>query len=507
LTIALINGNVQTLDDTKSSFQALTIEKDIIKMVGSTEEIMKSGLDHQEVIDLKGMTVLPSFVDSHTHIGHSGLEYLWVDLSNTSSTDEILELIMKRTAETPNGEWVVGVMYDDSGWRVQECLTKDTLDMISRNHPIFLRRVCGHYGVVNSKALEYISPEWRYVDRQNGVLLEDPVLGFMKIIKPDMTKRLEGMRKVLPVASSLGITAIREIVNFHSIKAYHDLDKNSELKLRVFGYIIFDDLDDYLQEYPSGLQDTNNFKVVGIKVLLDGSMGARTAALKEPYSDAPDKKGELLYSDSELTTIFEKAKGLELPLMVHAIGDRAIQQFIDIYRVVFGDDLQKYSLVHSIEHVEVLNKDLLNELKELGVWLSMQPNFAGRWSGPGGLNETRLGAERLQWCNAYKTIMDNELPVVFGSDSMPLGPLYGISSAVSHPVNVQGISPDDAIRAYTQNCYKLLRIKSGFGILKPGNKADIVVLSSDPMTDSDIVSIKVVATMFNGEIIYNNGLV
>jgi predicted amidohydrolase YtcJ len=506
MPIALINGKIYTLDNQNSIAEAIAIENNTIHQIGTTNDIQSSGLAFDRVIDLHGKTVLPGFIDGHTHLGHSGLESLWVDLSKTSSTEEILELLKIRIEKTPAGEWVVGVMYDDAGWRYQECLTKDSLDELSTEHPIFLRRVCGHYGVVNSKTLEQISTDWKYVDRETGVLLEDAVLGFMRIIKPDLNTRTEGIRKVMENAYSLGLTAIREVVNFQSVQSYHHLDKNNELELRIFAYVIYDDLMDFFAKYPDRSIDSNNFKIIGVKLFLDGSLGARTAALKEPYSDDPDNYGKLLHSDEELQNIFGDIKTIGYSLMAHAIGDRAIQQFVEIYKKVFSDEIPDNPKMHSLEHVEVIDSELLDELKNLGIVVSAQPNFAGRWSNPGGLNEQRLGKKRLMRCNAYKEFINKEIPVVFGSDSMPLDPIFGLRSAVFHPIKNQSVTPLEAVKAYTQNCYKIFKLDSKFGSIEPGKMADLVILTNDPIEEPNFDKIKIAGTIINGKIVYSNGL-
>ena len=160
------------------------------------------------------------------------------------------------------------------------------------------------------------------------------------------------------------------------------------------------------------------------------------------------------------------------------------------------------SALTSIE--QIINKKLIEDLKGLGIWVSAQPNFAGRWSVPGGLNEHRLGSNRLARCNAYKTFLDNDIPLVFGSDSMPLNPLFGIKSAIFHPVQGQRISPKEAVKAYTQSCYSLLKLNSKFGSLIPGKVADIVILSHDPfvVSENDFDEIKVAGTIIDGEVVY-----
>ncbi len=510
MTLVLLNGKIYTLNECNDIAEAMLIDGGKIKNVGTSEEIKRliGASNHVQLLDLKGCTLFPGFIDSHTHLGQLALRSLWVDLTNTGTKNEVLTLLKDRATKTPEGNWVVGVGYDDDGWMENDNITKTELDELSIEHPIFLRRVCGHYGVVNTRALEQISDHWKYVDRATGILIEDAVLGFMKIIKPDLGLRLEGTKKMLPTIHSLGITAVREIVNHQSIMAYHRLDKNNELKLRIFGYVIIDDLDKYLNEFPNGLTDNNNFKVIGVKILLDGSLGAHTAALNEPYTDDPENRGKLLVSTPELRSIFEKVKALDLSLMVHAIGDRSVQQFLDVYGEVFGEQIPENPKGHSLEHVELIDDGLVTSLKDLGIWVSAQPNFAGRWSVPGGLNERRLGKARLARCNPYRTFIENNVRLVFGSDSMPLDPLFGIRSAIFHPVKEQRISPMDAITAYVRSCYGLLNIDPKFGSIAPGKAADLVILSQDPFCadERDFDDIKVVGLIFNGDVLFSNGL-
>jgi predicted amidohydrolase YtcJ len=172
---------------------------------------------------------------------------------------------------------------------------------------------------------------------------------------------------------------------------------------------------------------------------------------------------------------------------------------------VFNDQIPKNPKRHSIEHVEVIDDGLLNEIKNLGIIVSAQPNFAGRWSGPGGLNEKRLGKDRLLRCNAYKKFLDKKIPLIFGSDSMPLNPLFGIKSAIFHPISEQRISPIDAIKAYVQNYYKIFNLESNFGSIESGKVADLVILTADPFVvgEGTFDKIQVAGTIINGEIVFS----
>jgi predicted amidohydrolase YtcJ len=263
---------------------------------------------------------------------------------------------------------------------------------------------------------------------------------------------------------------------------------------------------DFFAKYPDRYIDSNNFKIVGVKLFLDGSLGARTAGLKEPYSDDPDNYGKLLHSDEKLLNIFGDIMTIGYSLMAHAIGDRAIQQFVEIYKKVFSDEIPDNPKMHSLEHVEVIDSELLDELKNLGIVVSAQPNFAGRWSNPGGLNEQRLGKKRLMRCNAYKEFINKEIPVVFGSDSMPLDPIFGLRSAVFHPIKNQSVTPLEAVKAYTQNCYKIFKLDSKFGSIEPGKMADLVILTKDPITEPNFDEIKIAGTIIDGNIVYSKKL-
>lgn len=508
MKLALINGNIHTLDTNNNTVQALAIDDHLITRTGSNQQIQELDKTYDQIIDLQNQTVLPGFIDGHTHLGQIALESLWVDLSQTKTKNQLLELIKSRIDTTRPGNWVVGVNYDDAPWVKSDVLTKVDIDNISMDHPIFIRRICGHYAVANSAALERIDRSWKYVDRNTGVLLEDVVLGFMKIIKPDLEIRIQGTNKMLKKVHSLGITAAREIVNYQSVKVYKSLDEKNELDLRIFGYLSNYDIDDYLHDYPDGKLSGANFNVIGLKILLDGSLGARTAALKNPYTDDPENRGKLLYTNQELEDFFQIAKKLDLSLMVHAIGDRAIQQFIDTYISVFNDQVPDNPKSHTIEHVEVVDQSLIDEIKNLGIIISAQPNFAGRWSVPNGLNEQRLGISRLAMCNAYKSFIDNEIPMIFGSDCMPLDPIFGIKSAIQHPIKDQRITPFESVRAYTQTCYGILGKESIFGSIEQGKIADLVVLNKNPMDLRSFNNddLEVTGTIFNGELVYSNGL-
>jgi predicted amidohydrolase YtcJ len=155
-----------------------------------------------------------------------------------------------------------------------------------------------------------------------------------------------------------------------------------------------------------------------------------------------------------------------------------------------------------------VDAELLSHLKNIGIWVSAQPNFAARWSVPGGLNEERLGPERLKLCNAYHSLIDQGIPLAFGSDCMPLDPIFGLRGAIYHSVFEQRIPPLEAVMAYTKNGNSMLGESARFGSIEPGKVADLVILSHDPMVtdESDFIKLNVSGTIFNGKLVYNTDL-
>lgn len=519
MTLALVNGNIITMSESNPKSEAVLIEGENISKVGSTSEIM-AALNPEESreikpIDLNGKTVVPGFNDAHTHFMNLGLNFLRADLSQVRTLEDALEMVKERVATTPTGDWILAVDFDETQWTPEadrRLPTLTELDEISQERPIILRRVCGHIAVANSKALklieEYINTnkleDWfELIDNETGILLEDLALSTNKIVNPTQAEMEEGLVKAIEHAHSLGVTSVRDIVNLNAIEVYRKFLRNGKLKIRISGYVKIEQFDEFLKnksKYQDSL-DENNLKICGAKLFLDGSLGARTAALSEPYIDAPDNTGMLLFSDEELAKHMKMIIENNYQAMVHAIGDKATQQFIDIYSKISDESAGR----HSLEHLEVITQAQVNSIHELGLIASMQPNFAGQWSVSGGMNEVRLGPERIEMCNAYNSILEENIPMAFGSDCMPFNPLYGIHCAVNHSQERQRVSAYEALRAYTLGSAYVSFDEAKKGSIEAGKFADLVVLSNDilaPENAGSIKNIQVEMTILGGEIVY-----
>ncbi len=468
------------------------VEDGKVKYLGDYDKIMNKS---DEKINLQGYTVLPGFIDSHTHLIEMGLNLTRVDLSDTASFQEACYFLNKEVKKTDAGEWVVGTDFDETKWKMNEYPTKDDLDEVSEEHPLLMKRVCGHIAVVNSAGLDEIDEEWGRVDRETGVIKEEPVWNLDEIMGIGQEEKKEAIEKGLEKAHRLGVTGIHDIVDKDGWEAYVSYDDDESLDMRVRCYLHFDEIDDL-----SPQDHSQCLSLRGVKLFVDGSMGARTAALEEDYADDPGNRGTLLLSQEEIEDVIREAEAKGFQVMAHAIGDRAISTVLDAFEATAS---RIEELRHRIEHAEVLTQKNIQRIRSLDITLSTQPNFAYRWSQSGGMNEHRLGRERLERCDPYWDIQRSLVKMTFGSDNMPMSPLFGVYSAVNHPILNQRISTYNALHSYITNGAYASRDEDRFGEIQNGMYADFVVLSENPLDSEDIKDIDVIMTVVNGKIVYD----
>lgn len=446
-----------------------------------------------EKINLEGATVLPGFTDSHTHLIEMGLNMERVDLSDCDSLQEARYYLKKEAEKKDEDEWIVGFDFDETKWKKNDFPDKEDLNEVSKDHPIIVRRICGHIAVVNSKGLAHIDKENGNIDEDSGLIKEDILWDFDDIVGVTKKDRKDAIKRAAKRAHSLGITTIHDIVSKKGWEAYEELDEEGELELRVRCYIH--------HEEAGNLEPVNKsdlLSLIGLKVFMDGSLGGRTAALEEEYQDDQGNKGILLTSKEELGDIIEKAESKGFQLMVHAIGDRALSTALDAFEE-YSERVE--DLRHRIEHAEMLWEENIKRIRNLGLVLSVQPNFAYNWSQEGGMNEKRLGAERLKKCNPYWDIQRSLVKMVFGSDNMPMSPIYGLNSAINHPVLEQRVSIYNALQSYIKDAAYAGRDEDILGTFKEDKKADFIVLSDNPLDIEDIRDIEVVMTVVNGQVV------
>jgi len=497
----------------------IIIKGEYILAVGKKNELTIP--DGSEVYDITGMTILPGLNDSHCHFFGMGVSMIRdVQLHDTPTLVDAMELLKKQAKKFKNGEWILGKGWDESKWAENRYPTKNDLDSVSKNHPIMITRVCGHMIILNSVALknanitrETPQPDGGHIDigpdsEPTGILRDcrQLVEPYIPPVSDEMA--LEGLLKASDYALSLGCTSITDAgLNAKQIRVYQKALADGKLKVR--SYLM---LSGEAQQgsYNVGLITgfgNNMIRIGSTKLLEDGSLGARTALLFEPYTDEPSTKGFPLIKPEELRERARIAHVSQSQLAIHAIGDLAIENVIDAIQFAIKSQPRKEHR-HRIEHCEILTADQIERIKKLAIIPAMQPNFVGEWAGPGSMYEQRLGVKRNRLNNPYRYLLDEGITVAFGSDGMPFNPIYGIWSAINHGIKHSRINLIEAVKCYTLNGAFASFEENLKGSIEPGKLADVAIFEKDltRMQPEEIRNAKVYMTIIGGSIKYHKGL-
>jgi predicted amidohydrolase YtcJ len=509
--------------------EAVLWEGDRIALVGSSAQVRAEARRRGIAVeDLDGRVVLPGFVDAHMHFLHAGVKKTRPDLGGCRSLEEALDRLAAWLAAHPGATPVVGELWDESGWASRVRPHRKDLDAVAaqaaaaghglKDRPIVLRRVCGHVAVAGTSALPAIRARWdddSLVDLETGVLLEQPSLYLNEVLPVPAADLDKALAAACRIAHSLGVTALGDYSQAPYRAALHRAAAAGTLSVRVHSSIYVQQLEEEIAAGfatkrpapgppdPGGApQPSPWLRDGGLKVFLDGSLGGRSAALREPYLDAPPgqpadcggkresrfgcvghphPQGTLNWSDADVRRLFARAHDAGIQVHAHAIGDGAIDQGLAFYAElaaredVEGRGWNGNALRHRFEHYEIAHDDQVGRTAELGLVSSSQPNFVGTWSAHGGMYHDRLG-ERFRLNNRFQAMKRAGLHVAFGSDGMPFGPLVGIQAALEHPQADQRMAPREALWHYTAAAAWALHWEGEVGSLRPGAFADLVVL-------------------------------
>ncbi|HER54483.1 MAG TPA: amidohydrolase, partial [Candidatus Bathyarchaeota archaeon] len=438
--LAFVNGNVITMNFSQPSAEAVAIKNDRIIKVGSADEVGQFIGKQTKVVDLKGRTVVPGLIDSHIHVGDFGRFLTWVDLKDVNSLQEMKNKIKERTQKIPKDRWIIGSGWDQNSFVEKRYPTFRDIDEASPNNPVVLYHQCGRVCVVNSKALELAKVTTKTKPPSGGVIEKDPKTGeltgilrenatdlvWTKIPEPNEQEVIEGSVLACQKILEAGVTSIHWIVSSATeVSVIKKLREENKLPLHVY-MIVPTNLLDQIKDVDLGAYKNS----MGVKVFVDGSLAARTAALVEPYVDDDAKKGELLYSQEQLDSLVAKGNKTNFRLVLHAMGDKAIDMTLKAVEKAHKESTES-DLRQRIEHASVLNKDLIARIKKLGVIVSVQPKCVisefSVWSAV-----ERLGQKRARWLYPLKTLITQGIRVIGGSDCPmePISPLSGIQTVV-----------------------------------------------------------------------------
>ncbi len=452
-----------------------------------------------QTIDLAHGALLPGFVDAHTHLLSSGLREIgWeTDLGGLSREESLARLAQEAQARG-KGEWIVGRGWDESLWEDKRYLERQELDSVAPANPVVAVRIDGHLLTGNTSALKHLPKEIdpASADLDLGLLREEAVATLVRTIQPDGETRLRGLRAAATLAHSHGITSAHVMIRPDELSLY--LRQRGETRLRLTLYLEAAGLSALATlGIESGLGD-EWLRIGGVKAFADGSIGAHNAALQAPYVGSR-RRGTLNYATDELASLLLLAEESHLQTAIHAIGDRAIEQALRAHESIGSSP----DLRHRIEHFELATDDHIERAAELGLQISMQPNFVGNWSGDGKMYEATLGRKRDLEIDRHRPVLDRGIRLAFGSDSMPMSPLYGLHCAVNAPHSEQRVSIEEAISCYTEAGAHLSFEEEDKGRIEVGYRADMVVLDRDPRGATDqIVDRKVEMTFVGGQRVY-----
>ena len=517
--LILHNANVLTIDDANPLAEAIAIAGDRILAVGSNDEVMNLATSTTRRIDLAEKTVVPGFIDAHTHLGYSGLRHLSRVDCDLRSVEDIKRAIRDYARETPAGEWVLGFKYDDTKTIEGRALTRADLDEVVPDHPVYVEHRGGHTAYVNSMALERAGyredspdPAGGHLGRDddgrlNGKLEETAAFEVEPLFPSDFSRDdyRAGVKLISQMMARAGVTSAHDALGTpHDLLSYQDAREASELFLRVYALIHYPHLDDLIAAgVRTGLGDSW-VKIGPVKLLADGSISERTARLSEPFVGRPDDYGIMVMEADELYELTLKAHRAGWQIAIHANGDVGIDQALGVYERVLRESPRPDPRFR-LEHCTVINDDLVRRIKALGAI----PNPFSTYVYYHGEKMVNYGEERLERMFAVRSFLDAGIRVTQTSDYPPgpFEPMMALQSSVTRTdMNgklwgpSQRVSVMEALRVGTLHGAYASFEEDEKGSLEIGKLADLVVLGEDPRTVDpfELIEVPVERTMVGG---------
>ncbi len=538
--LILINGDIVTMNPSNPRAEALAVKGDRFIKIGNNQEILSLKTDKTKIIDLENNLLVPGFNDAHLHLLNYGYSLKMIDLASLKSINEIINKA-KDFISTNNiapGEWIRG-----KGWNHEFFIDEKRfpnrydLDKISTEHPICITRACLHVAVVNSKALELIGinsnipkVEGGYIDldkegKSLGIFRENArYLVYDSIEDPNMEEIKEMIVAAANDALSHGITSVQSD-DFEAlpskdfkkvIRAYTELTEEKKLPIRVYEQCLLpqiDKLNEFLELGYSTGYGNDVFKIGPLKLLGDGSLGARTAYMCEPYADDPSTCGIPVFTQEELDNLVITAHNADIQVAIHCIGDRSMYMAFDSIERAQKQNYRDDSR-HGIVHCQITDSELLNRFTELHAIAYVQPIFT---STDLGMAENRVGKEKIKTSYNWKAMVDTGVHVAFSSDCPvePLAVLPGIYAAVTRK-NLDGypkggwmpeqrLTIDEALYGFTLGSAYASFEESIKGSIEEGKLADMAVLSHDiyEIHPDKVKDVTVKMTFVGGKLVYN----
>jgi hypothetical protein len=555
--VLYVGARIYTVDKANTVVEGIAIRGDRIVAVGSSADMVKE-FRAKRVIDLTGKTVVPGLIDAHVHLLSLGVTRLTLDLVGTKSEDQIAALVRQRVATSEPGQWIRGRGWDQNEWKSRQFPSRDLLDRVAPNNPVYLIRVDGHAAWVNKMALEIAGvtretrdPEGgRFMrDAQGnptGVLIDNAMEIVGRFLPPPSDKEMEAaIDRAVQECLSYGLTCVHDMgVEERGVETYKRLIDEGRFPFRVCAALAApgETWERYSGPDSSGAKKgplngygQDKLWVRAIKLYIDGALGSRGAALTEPYSDDPNNRGLTVMSEADLRKAVDEALANGFQVCTHAIGDRGNNIVLNVYEAALQAHAAKDPRLR-IEHAQVLAPNDIPRFHKLGVIPSMQPTHCTAdmyWA------EARLGPTRVRGAYAWRSLLNTGVIIPGGSDFPVEGPnpLFGIYAAITRqdrrgmPRNAEDVrasfqlsaagvtdkaafadgwyvsqkmTREEALRAFTSWAAFAGFQEDLLGSLEQGKLADFVVLSKDIMNipPLEILKTTVERTILGGKEVY-----
>lgn len=523
-------GTFYTMIKENDQIEAVYTENGKIIATGSLEqlsEIYSNTINKR--CDLTGKTIFPGFVDSHLHIVGHGEKIEHLDLSQFNSAEDVLLAIRERVQSLPAQQWLVGEGWNENQWDSPRVISCQELDQITRDNPIVLTRICRHAVIANTNAMEQAGITAKMTDPRGGRIDRDDqgnLTGYFLDTAQELVKQaipdpsLNDLKHL--ICTSVDDLLRLGLVGGHTEdlayygensfektwQAYQESIDGVNRKFRAHLLVHHEVIDDF-ERHELSYGDGNGFVNFGaMKIFADGALGGRTAWLSDPYNDDPANKGIPIHTEAGLRSLIKRARELELPVAIHAIGDEAIFQVATM--------LQEFPLHNGhrdrIIHAMIVNPRVIAALKKTNAVLDIQPTFVSS-DFPWVID--RLGEDRIKTAYPWKTFLDEGIRCAGGSDAPieEVNPLLGIQAFVQRESRLDGniyteeqqLSIYQAISLYTKGSAYIIGKENDRGEIKPGYLADFTVLNQDPfkVNVDHIANIEAVMTVVDGTIMYH----
>jgi predicted amidohydrolase YtcJ len=524
--LILYNANILTVDAAGPRAQAVAIADGRFLAVGSTDDIRGISKPGTRQIDIGGKTIVPGFIDAHSHPSYAGIRHLrWVNC-NLRSIAAIQNAIRERAAKTPPGDWVIGFMYDDTKTSEGRKLTREDLDTAAPDHPVFIEHRGGHTAYVNSLAYRRTEITDRTPDPPGGKFDRDPATGklsgglrenatdsFRKLLPTRFTRdeMRQGVKLISQMMVRTGVTSVTDAqASPEDLLGYQDAREAGDLSLRVYCLMQFRALDKMIAAgVRAGLGD-ERVRVGGIKLVCDGSISERTARLTEPYIGRPNDYGILVSSEEALYAGARKAHEAGWQIGTHANGDAAIDIMLRIYERL-QREMPRRDPRYRLEHCTVVNPSLISRIRALGAI----PTPFSTYVYYHGEKMKEYGQERLNWMFAVRSFLDAGIHVTQASDYPPgpFEPMMALQSEVTRTDSHgtlwgprQRVTAEEALRVGTMNGAYASFDENRKGSITAGKLADLVVLGRDPLRvdPMTLIEIPIERTMVGGRWVYES---